>query len=51
MNGCAGITLSKLTWADHMARLHLASHFANVAVPEISEMFFYILHGILIIFL
>lgn len=51
MDSHAGVTLSKLTLGDHRARLHLDSHSANVAFPEISEMFFYILSGILIIVL
>lgn len=47
MDSHAGITLSKLTLADHRAGLYLASHSAVFA--EILELFFYILSVVLII--
>lgn len=49
MDGCAGITLSKLTLADHRAGLYLASRSACAVFAEIFELFFYILSVILII--
>lgn len=49
MDSHAGITLSKLTLADHRAGLYLASHSAHAVFAEILELFFYILSVVLII--